>query len=117
MVRGILLDVSKLKEDIAVATNKLALMPNLRYLKIFGSSCPRQCEVVECRVYMPDELDMPLDKIRYLHWLKFPSKQLPSNFHAESLIDLRLPYSKIERFWKVMKVCIYIFLFITARFD
>ncbi|CAA7059300.1 unnamed protein product [Microthlaspi erraticum] len=105
-VRGILLDVSKLEKGIAIATNKLALMPNLRYLKIFDSSCPRQCEavdVVECKIHVPDGLDMPLKKIRYLHWLKFPSKQLPSNFDAGSLIDLRLPYSKIKCIWEAVK--------------
>uniref|UniRef100_A0A1J3FWU4 ADP-ribosyl cyclase/cyclic ADP-ribose hydrolase n=1 Tax=Noccaea caerulescens TaxID=107243 RepID=A0A1J3FWU4_NOCCA len=105
-VRGILLDVSKLQKEFSIRRDKLALMPNLRYLKIFDSSCPRQCKVVnvvECKVYVPDELEMPLTNIRYLHWLKFPSKQLPSDFNAENLIDLRLPYSKIERIWKDVK--------------
>ncbi|CAN8290254.1 unnamed protein product [Cochlearia groenlandica] len=104
-VRGMLLDVSKLKEEIAIATNKLALMPNLRYIKIFDSSCPRQCkavDVVGCKVHLPDELELPLTNIRYLHWLKYPSKQLPSDFKPENLIDLRLPYSKIERIWEVV---------------
>ncbi|CAH8263358.1 unnamed protein product [Arabidopsis lyrata] len=105
-VRGILLDVSKLKEEIAIATNKLTLMPNLRYLKIFDSSCPRQCKVVEaveCKVYVPDELELCLKNIRYFHWLKFPSMELPPDFNPENLVDLRLPYSKIERVWDDVK--------------
>ncbi|KFK31583.1 hypothetical protein AALP_AA6G131200 [Arabis alpina] len=105
-VRGILLDVSQLEEEIAIATDKLTLMPNLRYLNFFDSRCPKQCKVVdadECKVYVPDELEFPSKEIRYFHWLKFPLPELPSDFNPGNLIDLRLPYSKIERIWKVVK--------------
>ncbi|EOA26490.1 hypothetical protein CARUB_v10022539mg [Capsella rubella] len=105
-VRGILLDVSKLKEEIAIAKNKLTLMPNLRYLKIFDSTCPQQCKVVDavdCKVHLPDELELRINNIRYLHWLKFPLKKLPGDFNPENLVDLRLPYSKIERVWNDVK--------------
>ncbi|CAL9241806.1 unnamed protein product [Arabidopsis halleri] len=102
-IRGIVLDVFKLSTGIAIDKYNLTLMPNLRYLKIFDSRCPRHCEVVDCKVSLPEKLELPLQEIRYLHWLKFPLKRLPLDFNPENLVDLRLPYSKIQRVWKVVK--------------
>ncbi|KAL1212249.1 Inactive disease resistance protein RPS4 [Cardamine amara subsp. amara] len=102
--RGIFLDTSKIPKGISLQKTALMEMPNLRYVKIFDSRCPRQCEVVECKVYLPEKLEFRnLNEIRYLHWLKFPLKKLPADFNPENLIDLRLPYSKITRVWKGIK--------------
>jgi len=86
-------------------------MPNLRYVKIFDSSCPRQC--VGCKVNLPEGLEFPLKEIRYFHWLNLPLDELPIDFNPENLIDLRLPYSKIQRLWRRSKVCLPVSSFIT----
>ncbi|VVB08022.1 unnamed protein product [Arabis nemorensis] len=102
--RGIFLDMSKIGKGIALERKAFIKMPNLRYLKIFDSRCPRQCEAIDsCKVNLPDGLDLTLKEIRYLHWLKFPLEELPPDFNAEKLIDLRLPYSKIQRVWRGTK--------------
>ncbi|KAJ0252721.1 Toll/interleukin-1 receptor homology (TIR) domain-containing protein [Hirschfeldia incana] len=104
-VRGIFLDTCKLSKGIPLDTNTFFEkfdQSSLRYLKIYDSLCPQQCES-DGKVNLPDELKLPFQEIQYLHWLKFPSDELPSDFNPNNLIDLRLPYSKIERVWKTPK--------------
>ncbi|KAL1222981.1 Disease resistance-like protein CSA1 [Cardamine amara subsp. amara] len=104
-VRGIFLDTSKVETGIPIDPNifiERFNQRNLRYLKIYDSLCPQQCNV-DCKVNLPDGLEFPFQEIRYLHWLKFPLDELPPDFNPDNLIDLRLPYSKIERVWKAVK--------------
>lgn len=111
-MRGIFLDTSKVETGIPIDP-KIFIerfnQRNLHYLKIYDSLCPQQCDV-DCKVNLPDGLEFPFQEIRYLHWLKFPLDELPPDFNPDNLIDLRLPYSKIERVWKDVKVCLPAFL-------
>ncbi|KFK33051.1 hypothetical protein AALP_AA6G323900 [Arabis alpina] len=102
-VRGIFLDMSEMTESIALECTAFSNMHNLLYLKIYDSCCPRQCKA-DCNLYFPDGLELPLEEVRYLHWVKFPLKELPPDFRPANLVDLRLPFSKIERVWEGVKV-------------
>lgn len=104
-MRGILVDMAEITESIALECVTFADMRNLLYIKIYNSCCHRHCRA-DCNLYFPDGLDLPLEEVRYLHWVKFPLHELPQNFRPESLVDLRLPYSKIERVWEGVKVCL-----------
>lgn len=104
-MRGIFLDMSEIRESIALECTTFTDMHNLLYLKIYDSCCPRHCQA-DCNLYFPEGLDFPLEEVRYLHWVKFPLHELPSDFRPENLVDLRLPYSKIERVWEGVKVCL-----------
>lgn len=115
-MRGIFLDMSEETKNFALERMTFTNMLNLRYLKIYDSFCPRQCKS-KWELNFPDGLSLPLEEIRYLHFVKFPLKELPPDFRPENLIDLRLPYSKIQRIWEDAKVCfpvpfVYIFFFI-----
>ncbi|KAF3591671.1 hypothetical protein DY000_02024540, partial [Brassica cretica] len=101
-VRGIFLDMSEATKNIPLERMTFINMCNLRYLKIYDSSCPRQCKS-DCKLCFPDGLSFPLEEIRYLHWVKFPLEELPPDFKPGNLVDLRLPYSKIERVWEGVK--------------
>ncbi|XP_023643371.1 uncharacterized protein LOC17875362 isoform X2 [Capsella rubella] len=101
-VRGIFLDMSEIRESIALECMTFTDMQNLLYLKIYDSYCPRKCKA-DCNLYFPDGLEFPLKEVRYLHWVKFPLLELPPDFRPENLVDLRLPYSKIERVWEGLK--------------
>ncbi|CAH8314914.1 unnamed protein product [Eruca vesicaria subsp. sativa] len=94
-VRGIFVDMSELEKELPLDTCTFNKMPNLRYLKIYSSHCNRECKA-DCKLNFPDGLELPLDEIRYLHWLKFPFKNLPEEFDPKNLTDLNLPYSEIE---------------------
>ncbi|CAL9241811.1 unnamed protein product, partial [Arabidopsis halleri] len=98
-VRGIFIDMchmSKVTKRIPLGYMTFANMRNLRYLKIYDSCCPRKCNA-DCILYFPEGLKFPLEEVRYLDWLKFPLEELPSNFRPKNLVNLRLPYSKIQR--------------------
>ncbi|KAG2264860.1 hypothetical protein Bca52824_071939 [Brassica carinata] len=101
-VRGIFLDQSEVTKSIALERMTFTNMSNLRCLKVYDSCCPRQCKS-DSKLYFPDGLGLPLEEIRYLHWLKFPLMELPSEFKTENLVDLRLPYSKISHVWEGIK--------------
>nr|VDD37777.1 unnamed protein product [Brassica oleracea] len=101
-VRGIILDMSEVETHIVLDSMTFTNLRNLRYLKIYDSSCPRQCKY-NCKLHFPDGFELPLEEVRYLHWVKFPLEELPPDFRPENLVDLRLPYSKIERVWEGVK--------------
>lgn len=93
-------------EDMPLDNNAFVGMTSLRYLKVYNSLCPMNCEAW-CKLNLPDGLEFPKDNIvRYFHWVNFPGQELPSDFEPENLIDLRLPYSKITSVWSSAKVCI-----------
>ncbi|CAH2046341.1 unnamed protein product [Thlaspi arvense] len=101
-VEGIFLDMNELTESVALECMTFTGMGNLVYLKIYNSCCPRHCKA-DSNLYFPDGLDFRLEKVKYLDWLKFPLQELPSDFRPENLVDLRLPYSKIERLWEAIQ--------------
>ncbi|CAH2046351.1 unnamed protein product [Thlaspi arvense] len=102
-VRGIILDMSK-KKEMPLDNQAFVGMSSLRYLKVYNSLFPRHSEA-ECKLNLPDEIEFPKDNIvRYIDWMKFSRKELPSNFEPKNLIDLRLPYSKITRLWNFVKI-------------
>ncbi|XP_010536628.1 PREDICTED: disease resistance protein LAZ5-like [Tarenaya hassleriana] len=102
ILRGIYLDTSKLPEETYIDSDAFVEMRKLRYLKIYNSQCPRDCGA-DSKIHFPDGLKLPLEEIRYLHWLRFPLKELPQDFNPKNLIDLRLPYSKIQLVWRDVK--------------
>ncbi|RID75877.1 hypothetical protein BRARA_B02893, partial [Brassica rapa] len=101
-VRGIFLDMSEVMQSIAMERMTFINMPSLRYLKIYESCCPWKGES-DCKLRFPDGLDFPQKEVRYFHWMKFPLNELPPDFRPENMVDLRLPYSKVERLWKGVK--------------
>lgn len=103
-VRGIFLDMSKLTEDLPLDSCAFNMMRNLRYLKFFSSRCHGKCEA-DRKLNCPDGLEFALEELRYLYWLKFPSRIFPKDFNPRNLTDLNLPYSEIKELWDVVKVC------------
>ncbi|CAH8314856.1 unnamed protein product [Eruca vesicaria subsp. sativa] len=101
-VRGIFLDMSEMEKQLPLDMCTFSKMRNLRYLKIYSSHCHRECKA-DCKLNFPDGLELSLDEIRYLYWLKFSFKNLPEDFNPKNLIDLNLPYSKIEEVWDGVK--------------
>ncbi|XP_024013795.1 disease resistance protein RPS4 [Eutrema salsugineum] len=97
-VRGIFLNMNEMKREMSLDSRTFEPMRNLRYLKIYSSHCPQQCKPNN-KINLPDGLNFPLKEIRYLHWVEFPLKEIPPDFNPHNLVDLKLPYSKIERIW------------------
>ena len=107
--------MSQVTKNVMLDSDTFASMGDLRYLKFYNSRCPKVCES-ECTVNFPDGVEFTLQEIRYLHWLKFPLDELPPDFNPENLIDLRLPYNKIQRVWEAIKVCLHVPSFALIHF-
>ncbi|CAN8300403.1 unnamed protein product [Cochlearia groenlandica] len=102
-VRSIFLDLADVNMRKSFHSQAFASMRNMRYLKIYNTCCPQECNG-DVMLNFPEGLHLPLNEIRCLHWLKFPSKELPRDFNPENLVDLKLHYSDIERVWEGNKV-------------
>lgn len=102
-IRGMFLDMSEVVNKTPLGKEAFDGMNNLQYLKFYNSCFPRESEA-DCKFNFPDGLKLPLQEIRYFHWLKFPEEELPQHFNPKNLIDLKLPYSKIKRLWDSVKV-------------
>ncbi|KAF8087540.1 hypothetical protein N665_0579s0006 [Sinapis alba] len=96
-IRSIFLDLDDVNVD-SFKAKTFFWMKNLRYLKIYSTRCPQEC-ARDIILNFPEGLQLPLGELRCLHWLKFPLKELPQDFHPKNLVDLKLPYSKIEKVW------------------
>ncbi|KAH0899053.1 hypothetical protein HID58_048621 [Brassica napus] len=92
----------RLRTDTALSKEAFNGMDNLRYLKIYDSHFPQENEA-GYKLHFSNGVKLPLQKIRYLHWLRFPGEELPQDFNPKNLIDLKLPYSKIKRLWDGVK--------------
>ena len=60
--------------------------------------------IMSSKVHLNQGLEYLPEELRYLHWHEYPLKTLPSNFEPENLIELNLPYGKVEQIWEGEKV-------------
>ncbi|KAL5578432.1 hypothetical protein UlMin_020131, partial [Ulmus minor] len=65
-------------------------MCQLRLLKI---------DLFPYEVYINGALKYIPNSLRYLRWVTYPGKSLPSNFNAPNLVELDMPYSMLEQLW------------------
>ncbi|KAK7343085.1 hypothetical protein VNO80_26048 [Phaseolus coccineus] len=94
VVECITLDTCNLNRDLNLSSNCFAKMVSLRFLDIhcsFSSS--------RFHVYLPSGLESISDKLRYFFWDGFCHESLPSNFHAEDLVELYIYRSKLKKLW------------------
>jgi hypothetical protein len=103
------MDPSK-TEDLYLSSDSVRSMINLRYLNI----------TYRLRVHFPKGLEWLSDKLRYLHWDRFPLKSLPSTFCPERLVVLIMTNSKLRKLWNGIQVhinsciCIYLLLLVCS---
>ncbi|KAF2595939.1 hypothetical protein F2Q68_00007460 [Brassica cretica] len=83
-VRAIFLDLSDITRKMSFHSHAFAKMSYLRYLKIYSSQCPQECDR-DIKLNFPEGLQLPLNEVRCLHWLKFPLKEVPQDFSPENL--------------------------------
>ncbi|KAJ7982643.1 putative disease resistance protein (TIR-NBS-LRR class) [Quillaja saponaria] len=94
-VECIFLDMSKVKE-MELSTEALAGMSKLRLLKFYVASSYHE----SCKLYLPQGLEYLPHELRYLHWHGYPLKSLPYRFSPNKLVELHLPYSKVQKLWE-----------------
>ncbi|XP_020537382.1 disease resistance protein RUN1 isoform X2 [Jatropha curcas] len=94
IVEGMFLDTSKIRE-MHLNSEAFVKMYNLRLLKFYNAGSKSMSVV-----HLPDQgLHSFSNKLRLFHWEGYPSKSLPSSFHAENLVELYLVGSNVEQLW------------------
>ncbi|KAL5843283.1 hypothetical protein ACOSQ3_009249 [Xanthoceras sorbifolium] len=101
-VKGIVLDMSKIK-DIDLSTQSFEKLYNLRFLKFYYQTQSSGRSMYISKVHAPHGLNYLPDELRSLHWHGYPLTTLPTNFSLENLVELNLPYSKLEQLWEGIK--------------
>ncbi|XP_038720255.1 disease resistance-like protein DSC1 isoform X2 [Tripterygium wilfordii] len=92
-LEGIIMYTSE-TTTLTLAPTIFSRMHNLRLLGIKNYPFSNGCKVLLAQglEFLPHEL-------RYLEWDAYPLASLPSNFHAENLVVLRLCHSHVEQLW------------------
>ncbi|XP_068325386.1 disease resistance-like protein DSC1 [Pyrus communis] len=102
-VQCIYVDTSSLTR-LQLSSSSFKEMYNLRLLKIHGSEdFPKFIgfhDAIFGEVYYKIDLSQGLESLpnalRYLYWERYPLKSLPSKFSPNNLVELRMPYSRLE---------------------
>lgn len=113
MVTGLFLNLTKMK-SLDIDPRIFEKMNNLTYLKFYNNReyhSRYNPDINVLKVNLIDELKYLPDQLRYLHWERYPSKMLPSNFDLDNLVELNLPSSNIEQLWEGKKVTSLLLLF------
>ena len=85
-IEGIFINWSRdSKKRIQLTAEAFRKMNQLRLLKVKGDM-----------VQLSQDFELPCHRLVYFHWDNYPLESLPSNFHADNLVELNLQYSNIE---------------------
>ncbi|KAL1218845.1 Disease resistance protein RPP2A [Cardamine amara subsp. amara] len=92
-IEGIFLDASDFTCELSPTV--FDKMYNLRLLKFYCSTSGNQF-----KLSLPQGLYTLPDELRLLHWENYPLKNLPRKFNPGNLVDINMPYSKMEKLWE-----------------
>ncbi|RXH87756.1 hypothetical protein DVH24_034656 [Malus domestica] len=70
-------------------------MYNLKVLRIENKSFDEKYN----KLYLSDGLQSLPEALSYIYWEEYPLKALPSKFYQGNVIELRMPYSQVEKLW------------------
>ena len=63
-------------------------------------------------VKLSQDFELPCHDLTYFCWYHYPLESMPSNFHAENLVELNLQFSKIKYLWREnMVLLLFSFIF------
>ncbi|PRQ41891.1 putative TIR domain, winged helix-turn-helix DNA-binding domain-containing protein [Rosa chinensis] len=77
-------------EEVLLSPKAFKKMYNLRFLEL-GS--------VDINLDDNTDLECLPDALRFISWPRCPLKSLPSNFSPKNLVDIHMPWSKLQRLW------------------
>ncbi|KAM6581241.1 hypothetical protein CsatA_005015 [Cannabis sativa] len=91
-IEGLSLYTRDIKHDIDIKPSTFNEMYNLRLLKIIVCMGNYKLRVLKGLDFLPDAL-------RYLKWVQYPLKSLPSTFIPHNLVKLDMPLGEFEHLW------------------
>jgi len=99
-VESICLDTAEIT-CINLSSKAFTKMPNLRLLAFEDHN--RDVKGI-ISVHLPEGLDFLPNNLRSFEWSAYPINSLPSKFSPWMLVELRLPYSNLEKLWNGAQV-------------
>ena len=101
-VLAMYLNMSEISEPLFIDENAFRGMRNLKFLNFYKNGWLRGTG--KGKLYLPRGIVHFPRKLRLLHWDEYPSKCMPFNFRAESLVEIGMEYSKLEKLWEGTQV-------------
>ncbi|KAK4267282.1 hypothetical protein QN277_024082 [Acacia crassicarpa] len=91
-IQSITLNLAKI-EELCLTPQVFAEMSELKFLRLSQNDADEQI------LRLPQGLESLPNELRFLHWDCCPLKSLPSTFHPESLVELNMNWSRVEKLW------------------
>lgn len=90
-IEGLILDLST-SIEIEVSAKIFKKLPSLRLLEIVNASD------------IKGSFNNSFRELRCFRWINCPWTRLPSSFGPQKLVSLDMPFSKLKKLWKSIKV-------------
>lgn len=91
--------MSELSEDFNISERAFEGLSNLQFLRFHYRIGNRRNQL-----HLPRGLNNIPTGLRILHWDQFPGTSLPSDMNPQSLVELVMHGSKLEKLWEETKV-------------
>ncbi|XP_054783916.1 disease resistance-like protein DSC1 isoform X2 [Prosopis cineraria] len=91
-IQSITLNVAKI-EELCLTPQVFDETSELKFLKFSQNDTDEQI------LRLPHGLESLPNELRFLHWDCCPLKSLPSTFRPESLVELSMTWSRVEKLW------------------
>jgi len=102
-IRSIVVNLLRIKQ-LHLKPQVFTKMSKLHFLNIYTAGT-RDIRFYEpWGLYLHQGLESLPNELRYLGWAHYPLESLPSNFSAENLVELHLPYSRLKKLWQEVPV-------------
>ncbi|KAJ4822805.1 hypothetical protein Tsubulata_040863 [Turnera subulata] len=99
-VEALSLDMSQVSRTIQLSPKVFEGMDNLRLLSFFLRD-GYWYKNPTSKLHLPQQgLEYLPNTLRLLHWDRYPSASLPSNFHPENMVYLKMPGSSLTQLWE-----------------
>ena len=95
-IESITLDMSEI-DGLSLHPQTFARMYKLKFLDIHSWDG-------EHRLCAPEGIESLSDELRIFRWEDYPSKSLPLSFCAEKVVEIRMPFSRLEKLWEGVQV-------------
>ncbi|KAH0897234.1 hypothetical protein HID58_046802 [Brassica napus] len=103
-ILGISLDISEIQNDLSLSERVFEDMRNLMFLRFYDKTID---EKTSLKLHLPRGLNY-LPTLSLLHWVAYPMKYIPSQFRPESLVELRMMHSQVEKLWEGTQTLAYL---------
>ncbi|KAJ4849596.1 hypothetical protein Tsubulata_047504 [Turnera subulata] len=100
-VEALSLDMSQVSRIIQLSPKVFEEMDNLRLLRFYCTGASRYNNIATKLLHLPQQgFEYLPNTLRLLHWDRYPSASLPSNFHPENMVYLKMPGSSLTQLWE-----------------